>query len=235
MDFNQFIDLFLHLDRQLNDYAVLLGGWLYLILFLIIFCETGLVVTPILPGDSLLFAVGALAATDGSPLRLELLIVLLISAAVLGDAVNYSIGYWVGPRVFASERSRLFNKKHLIRTQFFYEKYGGKTIILARFIPIVRTFAPFVAGIGRMEYWRFFRFNVVGGAAWVLIFLLGGYWLGEAVKGFFSIIIVAIVVLSVLPAVIEYVLTRRREKRSIKAAPLEAKETAIASLGGRET
>ena len=226
MDFNQFIDLFLHLDRHLNDYAGHLGPWLYLILFLIVFCETGLVVTPILPGDSLLFAMGALAATDGSPLRLELLIVLLISAAVLGDAVNYFIGFWVGPRVFTSERSWLFNKKHLIRTQLFYEKYGGKTIILARFIPIIRTFAPFVAGIGRMEYRRFFRFNVVGGAAWVLIFLLSGYWLGEAVKGYFSIIIVAIVILSVLPAVIEYVLTRRRERRQPKSIAVESNETA---------
>src|SRR5438552_12638809 len=202
---HQISDFFRHLDAHFQ------GPWLYLVLGLIVFCETGLVVTPILPGDSLLFAMGALAATDGSPLRLELLIVLLISAAVLGDAVNYFIGFWVGPRVFTSERSWLFNKKHLIRTQLFYEKYGGKTIILARFIPIIRTFAPFVAGIGRMEYRRFFRFNVVGGTAWVLIFLLSGYWLGEAVKGYFSIIIVAIVILSVLPAVLEYVLTRRRE------------------------
>jgi membrane-associated protein len=226
MDLNQIIDLFLHLDRQLNDYAGVLGAWVYVILFLIIFCETGLVVTPILPGDSLLFAAGALAATDGSPLRLELLIVLLISAAILGDAVNYFIGFWVGPRVFTSERSWLFNKKHLIRTQFFYEKYGGTTIILARFIPIIRTFAPFVAGIGRMEYRRFFRFNVVGGTAWVLIFLLSGYWLGEAVKGYFSIIIIAIVILSVLPAVIEYVLSRRRERRQTKSVALKSNETA---------
>src|SRR5216684_4023183 len=212
MDLNQIIDLFLHLDQHLNHYAELLGAWLYLILFLIIFCETGLVITPILPGDSLLFAVGALAATDGSPLRLEVLIVLLISAAVLGDAVNYFLGFWVGPRVFTSDTSWFFNKKHLIRTQNFYERYGGKTIILARFIPIIRTFAPFVAGIGRMQYRRFFYFNVTGGAAWVLIFLLSGYWLGVAVKGFFSIIIAAILILSVLPAVVEYVLTRRRAK-----------------------
>src|SRR5436309_7546638 len=209
MDFNQCIDWFLHLDKYLNDYAAYLGPWLYLILFLIVFCETGLVVTPILPGDSLLFAMGALAATDGSPLRLELLIILLISAAVLGDAVNYFIGFWVGPRVFTSEQSWLFNKKHLIRTQLFYERYGGKTIILARFIPIIRTFAPFVAGIGRMEYRRFFRFNVVGGAAWVLIFLLSGYWFGGWVKGYFSVIFVGIVILFVFPAVIEYVLAGR--------------------------
>src|SRR5207247_6732488 len=140
MDFNQFIDWFLHLDTYLNDYAGYLGPWLYLILFLIVFCETGLVVTPILPGDSLLFAMGALAANDGSPLSLPLLLALLIGAAVLGDAVNYLIGYRVGPKVFQSERSRLFNRKHLLRTQEFYEKYGGKTIVLARFLPIVRTF-----------------------------------------------------------------------------------------------
>jgi membrane-associated protein len=226
MDFHQFIDWFLHLDTYLNDYAGYLGPWLYVILFLIVFCETGLVVTPILPGDSLLFAMGALAATDGSPLRLDVLIILLISAAVLGDAVNYFIGFRVGPRVFVSEKSWLFNKKHLIRTQLFYEKYGGKTIILARFIPIIRTFAPFVAGIGRMEYRRFFRFNVIGGAAWVLTFLLSGYWFGDKVKGYFSVIIVAIVILSVLPAVIEYVLTRRRGRREGKVMALNSNETA---------
>jgi len=218
MDLDKVVYLFLHLDDYLNSHAGLLGPWLYLILFMIVFCETGLVVTPFLPGDSLLFAVGALAAGDGSPLRLELLIVLLIAAAVLGDAVNYFIGYWVGPRVFTSEKSWLFNRKHLIRTQHFYEKYGGKTIILARFIPIIRTFAPFVAGIGAMPYRRFFYFNVAGGAAWVLIFLLSGYWLGEAVKGYFSIIISVIVVLSILPPVVEYFLARRRGKsESLKA------------------
>jgi membrane-associated protein len=227
MDFNQIIDLFLHLDDvKLNHYAGLLGPWLYVVLFLIIFCETGLVVTPILPGDSLLFAVGALAATEGSALRLDLLIILLISAAVLGDAVNYFIGYIVGPRVFRSEQSWLFNKKHLIRTQHFYEKYGGKTIILARFIPIIRTFAPFVAGIGRMQYRRFFQFNVVGGVAWVLMFLLAGYCLGEAVKGYFTIIIGAIIVISVVPAILEYVLTRRRERKQGSPVALESEKPA---------
>jgi membrane-associated protein len=226
MDFNQIIDLFLHLDLHLNHYAGLLGPWLYVVLFLIIFCETGLVVTPILPGDSLLFAVGALAATEGSALRLDLLIILLISAAVLGDAVNYFIGYIVGPRVFRSEQSWLFNKKHLMRTQHFYEKYGGKTIILARFIPIIRTFAPFVAGIGRMQYRRFFQFNVVGGVAWVLMFLLAGYCLGEAVKGYFTIIIGAIIVISVVPAILEYVLTRRRERKQGSPVALESEKPA---------
>src|ERR1700724_1076894 len=167
-------DLFLHLDVHLTYWAVQLGPWLYLCLFVIVFCETGLVVTPFLPGDSLLFAVGALAATEGSPLRMPVLIVLLIAAAITGDAVNYLIGFHVGPKVFRSEHSRLFNKKHLLRTQHFYEKYGGKTIILARFIPIIRTFAPFVAGIGKMEYRRFGLYNILGGIVWVLTFLFGG-------------------------------------------------------------
>src|SRR5262249_26144850 len=169
MDFNSLLDVVLHLDAHLNEWVGVLGPWLYLVLFAIIFCETGLVVTPFLPGDSLLFAVGATAALPGSPLSLPLLIVLLIVAAVLGDAVDYYLGYRIGPRVFSSEKSWLFNKKHLLRTQQFYEKYGGKTIVLARFIPIIRTFAPFVAGVGKMEYRRFFVYNVAGGAAWVLI------------------------------------------------------------------
>jgi membrane-associated protein len=166
------------------------------------------------------------AAHPGSPVNLVFTCVLLIIAAVVGDAVNYAIGYYVGPKVFSREDSRLLSKKHLMQAHEFYETYGGVTIILARFIPIIRTFAPFVAGIGRMEYRRFFRFNVVGGTAWVLIFLLSGYWLGEAVKGYFSIIIIAIVILSVLPAVIEYVLSRRRERRQTKSVALKSNETA---------
>jgi len=212
MDFiHQLIDRALHLDSSLNAVAGQLGPWLYLVLFLVLFCETGLVVTPFLPGDSLLFAVGALAAGDGSPLSLPLLLLLLIPAAVLGDAVNYAIGYRVGPRVFRSEHSRLFSKKHLLRTQRFYEKYGGKTIILARFIPIIRTFAPFVAGIGKMAYPRFALYNIAGGAGWVSICLLSGYFLGNVptVKAHFEIILVAIVFLSVLPPVVEFLLTRR--------------------------
>src|SRR5262245_61714132 len=180
MDFVQtLIDILFHLDQHLNGWAEWLGPWLYVVLFAIIFCETGLVVTPFLPGDSLLFAVGALAGRPDSPLSLPLLIGLLITAAVLGDAVNYLVGFQLGPKVFKYENSRLLNKQHLVRTQHFYERYGGKTIILARFIPIIRTFAPFVAGIGKMRYRRFSSFNVVGGVAWVLIFLLGGYYLGS--------------------------------------------------------
>ncbi len=218
----QLIDLFLHLDAHLNEWADTLGPWLYLILFLIIFCETGLVVTPILPGDSLLFAVGALAATSGSPLSLPALMALLIVAAVAGDAVNYALGYHVGPRVFRSESSWLLNKNHLLRTQQFYERHGGKTIILARFIPIIRTFAPFVAGIGRMRYGRFALFNVAGGAAWVLLFLLGGYFFREVpwVKGNFSIAIVAILVISVMPMAIEYLKARWRA-RAEQSVPVE--------------
>ena len=146
------IDVALHLDAHLNDWAGMLGAWLYLVLFLVVFCETGLVVTPFLPGDSLLFAVGALCAIDGSPLSVWLMIAVLIVAALLGDGVNYVIGYYLGPKVFRSETSRLLNRDHLLRTQAFYERYGAKTIFLARFVPIVRTFAPFVAGIGRMSY-----------------------------------------------------------------------------------
>lgn len=207
----QLIDVFLHLDAHLNEWAGLLGVWLYLVLFVIVFCETGLVVTPFLPGDSLLFAVGALASIPGSPLSLPLIILVLCVAAVLGDAVNYTIGYRVGPRVFASEESRWLNKTYLERTRAFYEKYGGKTIILARFMPIVRTFAPFVAGIGQMRYARFALFNVAGGIAWVLMFVLGGYGFGEVpvVKRNFHVVILGIIIVSVLPPVIEYVRARR--------------------------
>jgi len=209
-----FWDVITHLDVHLAQWAQSMGGWLYVVLFVIIFCETGLVVTPFLPGDSLLFAVGALCALDGSPLGVATIIPLLIVAAVLGDAVNYAVGRKLGPRVFRSEKSLLLNKKHLVRTQVFYERYGGKTIIIARFIPIIRTFAPFVAGIGHMRYPRFFNFNVVGAVAWVGIFVPLGYWFGNMpfVKKQFHYVILAIIVLSVLPAVIE-VLREWRARR----------------------
>lgn len=209
--FRKFVDVFLHLDQHLNQWAADLGPWLYVVLFLIIFCETALVVTPFLPGDSLLFAVGALAATEGSPIHVGEVIVLLIIAAIIGDAVNYSIGYRIGPRIFSKPKSRFFNPDHLMKTQRFYEKYGGKTIILARFVPIVRTFAPFVAGIGRMAYGRFAMFNVTGGIAWVLIFVVSGYAFGNvpAVKRNFQYVILGIIVVSVLPAVIEIWRARR--------------------------
>jgi membrane-associated protein len=207
----QAVDIFFNLDTHLNAWAGVLGPWLYLVLFLIIFCETGLVVTPFLPGDSLLFAVGALASVDDSPLHLPWLCLVLFAAAVAGDAVNYAIGSRLGPRVFRWEDSRFFNKKHLLRTHRFYEKYGGKTIVLARFIPIVRTFAPFVAGIGSMTYSRFALFNVSGGAFWILSFVLGGYFFGNLpfVKEHFHFVVVAIILLSIMPPIVEYVRMRR--------------------------
>jgi membrane-associated protein len=209
----------LSLDETLARLAVEHGRWLYGLLFAVIFAETGLIVTPFLPGDSLLFAIGAISAAPQSPINLPLLIVLMIVAAVLGDAVNYWIGFKLGPAVFTREDSRLLNKKHLLRAQEFYEKYGGKTIILARFVPIVRTFAPFVAGIGRMSYPRFFLYNVVGGIAWVLICVMAGYWMGsiEFVQKRFELVILAIIGISVLPMVIEFIRARQAAKHGDSA------------------
>jgi membrane-associated protein len=196
----------------INSYAHALGGWFYVALFAVIFAETGLVVTPFLPGDSLLFAVGAVAAHPDSNIRLGLIAVLLVIAAILGDAINYSIGRYVGPRVFSRKDTWLLNQKHLARAHQFYEDYGGVTIILARFIPIVRTFAPFVAGVGKMTYSRFAIFNVCGGTVWILLFLLAGWKFGSSqiVQHNFKLVIVAIVVLSVLPAAFEIVRARMR-------------------------
>lgn len=201
----KFIDLVLHLDKHLDSMVQTFGPWLYVILFLIIFCETGLVVTPILPGDSLLFAVGALAARPGG-LSLGLALALLCIAAILGDTVNYWIGAYTGPKVFHKKDSRWLNPKHLERTHAFYEKYGGKTIIIARFLPIIRTFAPFVAGIGRMTYSRFLIYNVVGGVVWICLFIVGGYFFGNLpiVKKNFSLVIIVIIVVSVIPVIVEY-------------------------------
>lgn len=205
-----FVDLFLHLDRHLAAVVQAYGVWTYLVLFLIVFCETGLVVMPLLPGDSLLFAAGALAAV--TTLEVGWLVLLLIAAAVAGDTVNYWIGSAVGPRVFCSGSSRLLNREHLERTHRFYERHGGKTIIIARFMPIIRTFAPFVAGIGSMSYGRFLLYNVAGGVAWVVIFVVGGYFFGNipVVKRNFTLAIMAIIVLSVLPGVVEYARHRLR-------------------------
>ena len=202
----QALDIFLHLDAHLTEWVAIFGPTLYVILFVVVFCETGLVVTPFLPGDSLLFALGALASLEGRKLSMTEQLGTLCAAAILGDAVNYAIGYRVGPRVFRSQTSRLFNKAHLVRTHHFYEKYGGKTIVLARFIPIFRTFAPFVAGIGRMGYRRFSAFNVTGGIAWVSSFLFAGYYFGSipTVKRNFHIIIVAIILISAVPPLIEF-------------------------------
>lgn len=204
------IEFVLHLDKHLNLIIQTYGVWTYLLLFLVIFIETGLVVTPFLPGDSLLFAAGTFAALGS--LNVGLLFVLLSAAAIGGDTVNYWIGHFVGPKVFSKENVRFLNKEHLDRTHQFYEKHGGKTIILARFIPIIRTFAPFVAGIGKMTYWRFISYNLIGGLVWPALFLFGGYYFGNIpfVKRNFTLVIVAIILISVLPMIIEFVSHRLR-------------------------
>lgn len=212
----EYIDLFLHLDRSLNNLAAQLGGWLYALLFAVIFAETGLVVTPFLPGDSLLFAVGALAATEGAVIDVWKVGVLLFIAAVLGDAVNYTIGKWFGPKVFNREDSWLLNKKHLMKTHEFYERHGGKTIILARFMPIIRTFAPFVAGIGEMTYARFAAFNVIGALVWISSFLTLGYFFGNLpqVKKNFTLVILGIIVVSCIPIAVEWWKARKEAAKS---------------------
>ncbi len=209
----QAVDIFLHLDVHLNALAATLGPWLYIVLFVVVFCETGLVVTPFLPGDSLLFACGALAATAASPINLAILIPVVFAAAVLGDFCNYEIGKWVGPKVFTQEKSIFLNKDHLNKAHQFYEKYGGKTIILARFIPIIRTFAPFVAGIGKMTYFHFASYNLIGAALWVLLFALGGYYFADLplVQHHFHYVVLVIIVISVLPAVYEFWAARRKK------------------------
>jgi len=203
------VDVLLHLDRHLSDVIQHYGVWTYLILFLIVFCETGLVVTPFLPGDSLLFAVGAFAAIGA--LDLWLVMLLLALAAILGDSVNYAVGARLGPRVFRGEAGRFLNRRHLERTHEFYERYGPKTIVIARFVPIVRTFAPFVAGIGRMRYGRFLFYNVAGGLLWIVSLVMGGYLFGNIpmVRRNFSLVVFAIIGLSILPAVIELWRQRR--------------------------
>lgn len=212
-----FFDLVLHLDEHLLRISREFGTWTYGILFAIVFLETGVVVTPFLPGDSLLFAAGALAATGA--LDVHVVFALLVAAAILGDNLNYAIGTQVGPRVFR-ERFRFLKRKHLDRTQRFYERHGGKTVILARFAPILRTFAPFVAGIGRMRYPRFLAFDVTGGIAWVGIFVYGGYLFGNLpwVKSNFTLVILAIIALSLVPVAIEVtrgLLARGRAQRDV--------------------
>lgn len=206
------LELFLHLDRYLSQALQEHGLWVYPILFLIIFCETGLVVTPFLPGDSLLFAAGSIM-TAGSLRTAGLLFVILSVAAILGDTLNYWIGAKIGPRVFHKEKSRWFNPRHLQRTHKFYEKYGPETIIIARFVPIIRTFAPFVAGIGKMTYLRFLSYNVLGGILWVAVFIFGGFFFGNLpiVKNHFSIVIIAIIIISLIPAVIEFIRQYRKK------------------------
>ncbi len=200
----QLIEFILHVDQHLIEFVQNYGVWVYAILFLIIFVETGLVVMPLLPGDSLLFAAGAIAATGA--MDPVLLSVLLFVAAVMGDSLNYQIGHYIGPRVF-NMNLRFIKRDHLLKTQAFFEKHGGKTIIFARFMPIIRTFAPFIAGVGSMKYSRFLMFNVVGGAAWILSFIWLGYFFGNlpVVKDNFTYMIFAIIGVSLMPAVIEFV------------------------------
>jgi membrane-associated protein len=217
MSLTDFIDFFLHAERHLEWFIRNYDVWIYALLFAIIFCETGLIVTPFLPGDSLIFAVGAIAGKG--LIQVETITPLLLVAAIVGDAVNYSIGKWTGPKVFHYESSRLFNKDHLLKAHSFYEKYGGRAIILARFVPIVRTFAPFVAGIGAMTYSKFAIYNVTGAILWVGIFLGGGYYFGglEIVQKNMKLVILGIIIVSVLPIIWE-IAKAQLEKRRPPAA-----------------
>jgi len=216
MEFVHFlVDFILHIDVHLAELVAQYGIWIYAILFLILFCETGLVVTPFLPGDSLLFVAGALAALPGNDLNIHLMAALLVVAAVLGDAVNYTIGRLFGERLFSNPNSRIFRRSYLDKTHGFFERHGGKTIILARFVPIVRTFAPFVAGMGHMSYRHFALFNVAGALAWVLLFSYAGYLFGDlpVVQENLKLLIVGIIVVSVLPGLIEVWRHRRQAKQ----------------------
>lgn len=218
---SEFIDFLLHAEKYLQGFIQQHGFWVYVLLFAIIFCETGLVVTPFLPGDSLLFAVGAIAASEafGNALRIEIIAPLLFVAGVIGDSLNYSIGKWFGPKVFHFESSRLFNKAHLMKAHAFYEKYGGRAIILARFVPIVRTFAPFVAGVGVMNYGKFFLYNVTGAFLWVGLFLGGGYFFGNLpmVQKNMKVVILGIIIVSVLPIVWEFVKAWLEKRRAVSS------------------
>jgi membrane-associated protein len=211
------IEYILHLDKHLAVIIQTYGVWTYLLLFLIIFMETGLVIFPFLPGDSLLFAAGTFAGLG--VLNIWVLFIILSLAAILGDTVNYWIGHYIGPRAF-SGNVRFLKKEYLDRTHEFYERHGGKTIILARFIPIIRTFAPFVAGIGEMSYGHFLSYNVIGGIAWVALFTFGGYFFGNLpfVQNNFAVVVVAIIIISVMPGVYEFIKERSRTAREARAA-----------------
>lgn len=213
------LSFILHIDQHLRELAIQYGGWLYGILFLIVFCETGLVVTPFLPGDSLLFAAGSLTALADSAMNIHALFLLLAAAAILGDTVNYAAGHYFGEKVFSPD-ARILKQAYLERTHQFFERHGGKTIIIARFVPIVRTFAPFVAGAGSMTYRHFLFYNVTGAIAWTASFLYGGYFFGNLpfVKQNFTLVILAIIILSILPGVIEY----WRQRRASVAADAQA-------------
>ena len=211
-----FVDLIRHLDVHLNDLVGTMGPWFYLAMFAIIFCETGLLVTPFLPGDSLLFTLGAMCMSTNSELNLTGMGLTLLVAAVLGDATNYSLGYWTGPRVFKSEKSFLLNRDYLLKAQSFYEKYGKKMIILARFVPIIRTFAPFVAGIGKMTYPVFLAYNVIGAIAWVGLCMGAGVLFGQIpwVKKNFEVVILGVIFISILPLIYEFVVSYSTQKKT---------------------
>jgi membrane-associated protein len=219
----KFFDMLLHLDKYIDLLIRDYGMWTYLIFFIIVFCETGLVVTPFLPGDSLLFVAGTFAALGS--LNLMWLLVILSAAAILGDTINYWIGNYIGPKVFQMQNSRVFRKEHLDRTHQFYEKYGPITIVIGRFIPIIRTFAPFLAGVGSMTYGKFLTYNVVGGILWIASFTLGGYFFGNLpfVRKNFTAVIIAIIIISVMPTVIEYMRQRRQTKAARTSLPSPAK------------
>ena len=210
MDFASLIDIFLHLDKHLAMLSNQYGIWMYAILTLIVFCETGLVVTPFLPGDSLLFAIGALCA--GGTLNPLIIAPLLLIAAISGDNVNYALGRTIGNKAFSNPDSAIFKRYHLEKTQNFYSEYGTKTIVMARFIPIVRTFAPFVAGIGSMRYITFLSYSIAGGILWIVSLITAGYYFGtiEIVKKNFSLVVLAIIALSILPAIIEAIKQRKK-------------------------
>lgn len=207
------IDFILHIDQHLTVLSAQYGMWIYAILFLIIFCETGLVATPFLPGDSLLFAAGGIAAVGG--MNIHIMVLILLIAAILGDAVNFMIGKYFGAKLFSNPDSKIFRRAYLEKTHAFYEKHGGKTIIIARFVPIVRTFAPFVAGMGDMHYGRFIRYNIIGALAWVLLFSYLGYFFANIplVKNNLGLVLGAIIVISILPAVIEIVRAKYAAKK----------------------
>lgn len=207
------IDFILHIDQHLTALSAQYGMWIYAILFLIIFCETGLVATPFLPGDSLLFAAGGIAAVGG--MNIHIMVLILLVAAILGDAVNFMIGKYFGAKLFSNPDSKIFRRAYLEKTHAFYEKHGGQTIIIARFVPIVRTFAPFVAGMGDMHYGRFIRYNIIGALAWVLLFSYLGYFFANIplVKNNLGLVLGAIIVISILPAVIEIVRAKYAAKK----------------------
>ncbi|VTY06655.1 putative membrane protein [Neisseria subflava] len=207
------IDFILHIDQHLVHLSVQYGPWIYAILFVVIFCETGLVVTPFLPGDSLLFAAGGIAAIGG--MNIHVMVLLLLAAAILGDAANFMIGKYFGQKLFANPDSKIFRRSYLEKTHTFYEKHGGKTIIIARFVPIVRTFAPFVAGMGDMHYATFIRYNIIGAVLWVLLFSYAGYFFANipVVKNNLGLVMAAIIVISILPAVVEIIRAKLNAKK----------------------